>query len=132
MSENKPKRNLVGPWRSLHGAFWLFGLGYLALTGRWWPGILFLVALSLILEAILQRFAPQAYEEELPAAPEPAPEPVQTPAPPAPPPQEHRFDLLPAVCPKCGGPTRGTEVRWTGPQSADCPYCGANLPMRQG
>jgi len=43
---------------------------------------------------------------------------------------EHRLELLPATCPTCGGPLHGKDVRWTGPQSADCPYCGANLPMR--
>jgi DNA-directed RNA polymerase subunit RPC12/RpoP len=36
---------------------------------------------------------------------------------------------LPHVCPNCGGPIRGHEVKWTGVQSADCPYCGTNLPM---
>ena len=44
---------------------------------------------------------------------------------------EHRLHLLPATCPSCGGPTRGHEVKWTGPQSADCPYCGINLPMKK-
>ena len=43
---------------------------------------------------------------------------------------EHRLELLPATCPNCGGPLRGDNVKWTGAQSADCPYCGTNLPMR--
>ena len=41
----------------------------------------------------------------------------------------HRFELLPSTCPNCGGPLHGDNVKWTGAQSADCPYCGANLPM---
>ena len=41
-----------------------------------------------------------------------------------------RLDLLPSTCPHCGGPLHGDQVKWTGPQSANCPYCGLNLPMR--
>ncbi len=43
---------------------------------------------------------------------------------------EHRLELLPSTCPSCGGPISGRQVKWTGRQSADCPYCGVNLPMR--
>lgn len=137
MSTHEQKGKLTGPWRSVQVALWLVGLGVLALTGKWWPGILFLIALSLILEALLRRFAPHAFvelpaearEEPLPVDPvTPASPPVtQVHSPPAP---EHRLELLPLECPKCGGPIRGVEVSWTGPQSADCPYCGANLPMQ--
>ena len=45
-------------------------------------------------------------------------------------PAEHRLELLPATCPNCSAPIHGENVKWTGPQSADCPYCGVNLPMR--
>ena len=38
-------------------------------------------------------------------------------------------EILDEKCPKCGAPVRGDEVKWTGQQSADCSYCGANLPM---
>ncbi len=40
------------------------------------------------------------------------------------------LELLPSTCPSCGGPISGSQVKWTGPQSADCPSCGVNLPMR--
>ena len=130
------KRTLVGPWRNLHGAVWLIGLAILAWQGWWWPGILVLVAISMLLEGALMQFAPHAFVDEAPAASAPAPA-ASAPAPaasappaPAPATPEHRLELLPAVCPNCGGPIRGQEVRWTGPQSADCPYCGANLPIR--
>lgn len=43
---------------------------------------------------------------------------------------ERRLELLPANCPNCGAPLHGNDVKWTGAQSADCPYCGMNLPMR--
>ena len=131
MEKTERKRKLVGPWRNLHGAIWLVGLAILFWRGWFWPGILVLIALSMALEGILLRLAPQAFEEEVeapspPAAPvaaEAAPESISPPAP------EHRLELLPRTCPSCGGPIRGSEVKWTGPQSADCPYCGANLPM---
>ena len=128
---------LVGPWRQIHAAIWLIGLAILAWRGWWWPGILVLVGVSAIVEAVIQIAMPSA------VAPETQAEPLQHPAaavgPEAPPSSEqtgapsaesHRADLLPAECPKCGAPVRGNEVHWTGSRSADCPYCGANLPVR--
>jgi hypothetical protein len=32
---------------------------------------------------------------------------------------------LPPSCPGCGAPIRPNEVAWVGPESAECPYCGA-------
>ena len=129
MSKSKQKQRLVGPWRNLHGAVWIIGLAILAWKDWWWPGILVLIAISMVLEAVLMLYAPQAFEKMEPPSP---PSPIaETPMPssPAPSASEHLFDLLPSVCAKCGGPIRGHEVKWTGPQSADCPYCGANLQM---
>lgn len=139
MSKNKQKQKLVGPWRNLHGAVWLIGLAILAWRDWWWPGILVLVAISLVLEGILMQYAPQAFEKMEPssspspvaAAPMPSSAAPSAPVPSAPAPSapEHRFELLPSICARCGGPIRGHEVKWTGPQSADCPYCGASLAM---
>lgn len=42
----------------------------------------------------------------------------------------HRLELLPSNCPNCGGPINSENVKWTGVQSAECSYCGVNLPMR--
>jgi hypothetical protein len=132
MSKQGQKPRLVGPWRSLHGAIWLVGLAILAWRDWWWPGILVLIAISMVIEAVLMQFAPQAFEKtEQPAPPTPSSAPPPMPSPMAPLAQEHRPELLPTICPRCGGPIRGHEVRWTGPQSADCPYCGANLPMKK-
>jgi hypothetical protein len=133
MSTRKTNKELVGLWRSLHAVIWLVGLYILFTHGSFFPGILVLVVISAIYEGILQRFIPNAYEEQAPVEPlnttnVPArPEAVM--APPAP--FEHRIDLLPQVCPSCNGPIRGHEVKWTGPQSANCPYCGTNLPMNK-
>ena len=125
MSGSDHKKRLTGPYRNIEGAIWLIGLAILAWQGWWWPGILVLVGVSLLFEAVIMQLAPHAVEED----PSPATPPVVS-APPAPAvQQEHHLDLLPETCPKCGAPMRGHDVKWTGPQSADCPYCGANLPM---
>ncbi len=132
MSKNESKQQLVGPWRSIHAAVWLIGLAILFWTGDWWPGILVLIAISAIVEALIRRYVPGAVEVEEAAGsaatlPVASASPDAAPAQPAP--REHRLELLPSICPGCGGPIRGHEVKWTGVQSADCPYCGVNLPM---
>ena len=119
--EDKPK--LRDPWHSIQGAIWLIGLAVLFWKYWWWPGILILVAISSVAEALIREYAPGAVEKTEPSAPA---APSVTPASSTP---EHRLELLPAACPNCGGPIRGHEVKWTGPQSAGCPYCSANLPM---
>jgi hypothetical protein len=130
MNQKERKTRLVGPWRRLHAVIWLLGLAILAWGNWWWPGILFLVAISILYEAILSQFAPQAFDDLEPQTSQTSsPQSQSTPTPPAI--QEHRLELLPSVCPKCSAPIRGSEVKWTGPQSADCPYCGANLPMEK-
>ena len=138
MSKAESKKKLVGPWHSLHVAIWLIGIYVLYTRSLWWPGILVLVAISALYEAFLQRYVPEAYGDEgsrketsptqpvAPAAVTPAGyNPVEAPV------QEHRIELLPQACPSCNGPIRGHEVKWTGPQSANCPYCGTNLPMNK-
>jgi hypothetical protein len=130
MSKHKNNPKLTGPWRNIHGAVWLIGLAVIALNGWWWPGILVLVAISAILESVIMMVVPGAVESEAKedaaaAFGNTAFPGVQTPAAPA-----RRADLLPTNCPRCGAPTRGHEVTWTGERSADCPFCGANLPMK--
>jgi hypothetical protein len=138
MSKKEPKKKLVGPWRSIHAVIWLVGL-YLLFSRNWFfPGILVLLAISAIYEGLLAKYAPHAFEEEAPSAPDSPIEATSAPSPsvatassstPRVEVQEHRLELLPQVCPNCSGPIRGHEVKWTGPQSANCPYCGTNLPM---
>lgn len=134
MSVNEPKKRLVGPWRSLHAVIWLVGL-YILITRGWiFPGIFILMAVSAIYEGIVQRFAPRAFADETtpPSPPSPATPATVTSSPAySAPVQEHRIDLLPQVCPNCNAPVRGHEVKWTGPQSANCAYCGTNLPMNK-
>ncbi len=135
MNRHEQKRKLVGPWRNLHAAVWMIGLAVLFLKGWWWPGILVLCAISLVLEGLLMQFAPHAFEkEEQPPAPSPAiPVPPSAPSPAAPAAVafDDRFELLPPVCPRCGAPVRWQEVKWTGARTANCSYCGSNLPLKK-
>jgi hypothetical protein len=129
MREQKQETKQRSPWAAVQTAVWLIGLAILAWQNWWWPGILVLLAISGVTQALITRFAPPEPEAALqPASSAVDPAAALAPTPPGAP-AEHRLELLPAECPKCGGPIRGHEVRWTGPQSADCPYCGANLPM---
>ncbi len=132
MSDKKTKRELVGVWQVFHIILWAGGLYYLFTRGQFFPGILVLFALSAIYEALLRRYVPTAYKEQVGEVPATQGGTFQAQAPAnSPPPTslEHRLELLPQSCPNCNGPIRGHEVKWTGPQSADCPYCGTNLPM---
>jgi hypothetical protein len=135
----RKRTKLVGPWRNIHTAVWLIGLAILFWKGWWWPGILILVGISALVEGVIQAAVPEAVgPQPEPEAIRPESKPEEKARVPAPsvaaasaPEPEFRYDLLPAKCPGCGAPVRGHEVEWTGPQSADCQYCGTNLPMRQ-
>ena len=119
------------------GAIWMIGLGVLMLWGHWWPGILVLIGISMILGAFWKESAPQTFEDQEPPTIPPAPAASAPPVvrmpvvPPVSISTVHRLDLLPANCPHCGGPIRSNEVKWTGPQAAACPYCGSTLPMKK-
>jgi hypothetical protein len=133
MMKEKTKKKLKEPWGNLQGLVWMVGLIILAWKGWWWPGILVLAAISMFLEIFLGVVAPQAFEEveDETANPVEMLEQAPTAVPPVIAPQqaEPRFGRLPPSCPKCGGPIRGHEIQWTSATSADCPYCGGNLPM---
>jgi predicted Zn-ribbon and HTH transcriptional regulator len=139
MSENENKKKMVGPWRSVHGAIWLIGIVLMISYNWWWPGILVLIAISGVFEALLQKYAPEANVEENPvtksastqtSAESPSLDSINHTAEPISSTPVHRLELLPTVCPNCNGPIRANEIKWTGPQSANCPYCGSNLPMQ--
>jgi hypothetical protein len=121
----------------LSGAIWMIGIGVLMLWGHWWPGILVLIGISMFLGAFWKESTPQTFEDvgasTVPPTPTASVPPVVTiqTVPPAPVSAGHRLDLLPANCPHCGGPVRSHDVKWTGPQSASCPYCGSTLPMKK-
>jgi len=136
MKRNSRMTRVVRRRSRFHAAIWLIGLAVLAITDRWWPGILILVVISVLLETAVKggdqgdnvEGKPEIVEEEKPdVAPAPPPR-VETVVPPA---EVHKAEWLPLSCPKCGAPTRAAEVRWTGNANASCPYCGSNLPLKK-
>src|SRR5262245_51529947 len=114
---------LFHPWRPFRGFFWLFLLAFLFMGGggRWWPGILVLIGLAMLFGSLFRNTTPQWPQNPPPAALPVTPAPVEF---------IHRINLLPGTCPQCGGPIRSDEVKWTRKQSAACPYCGSDLPMK--
>ncbi len=130
MGTKKKKPQLKEPWRKIHGVIWLIGIAILAWQDWWWPGILVLVALSSITEAILLVKFPTTFESgaSQAAGGEENAIPVAETSAPA---LQYRLDLLPSECPKCSAPLRPHAVQWDHPQAAHCPYCGVLLPLRQ-
>jgi len=102
------------PWKRIQGAVWLIGLAILAWRDWWWPGILVLVAISGLVQAGIQLYLSNRskVQQDLSAEKDLA---------------KARAEWLPSICPNCGGPLSVSTVHWTGPATADCPYCKANL-----
>jgi len=129
--------------RDVIGGIWLIGLGILFLFDFFWPGILILAGLSMIVTALM----PPVKREMPPAAPTPAKvvdvqakeEPQASPA------QEeqlppslaekadllYRQSLLPETCPSCGGPVKQNvdKVAWKDDDTAECPFCSAKITI---
>ena len=137
-------------YHSLNSLVWIIGLWVLFTTHSWWPGIMILVGITMVLNTLANSdWAAQAtdrpaeVEESTPwqdwtrqPPPPPPPSPAlqpdsKQPVVQSPPPEpDHYSGWLPATCPSCGAPIRPQTVRWTGSQSADCAYCGSVLPRR--
>ena len=118
--------------KPFHGFFWVFIFMMIFSKGDWWPGILVLIGLSIVFGSFFQDETKPA-EAKNPSSPTfiPTPPPVAPKPVPAPVESIHRADLLPITCAQCGGFVRSYEVKWTGAQSAVCPYCGSNLTMKK-
>jgi hypothetical protein len=110
----KSEEELPLPWKRIQSAIWLIGLAIIAWQGWWWPGILVLVAISGIFQAIIQMMlAGQEKEAQV----------IQ---------QQNNLNQergrwLPATCPNCGAPLNVNNVNWTGDNNGNCPFCQANL-----
>ena len=129
-------RRVIRRRGQVHAAVWLIGLAVLAITGRWWPGILILVVISVLLETAVKRKDQSDGNEEVSETvkeekPEVSPSPLPRMESDTPQPEVHKAEWLPLNCPKCGAPTRAADVRWTGDSSAACPYCGSNLTIKK-
>ncbi len=106
----KDKESELPPiWQQVQTAIWLIGLAILFWQGWIFPGILVLVAISGITQALIMAYVKQ---KEGAAAVETA-----------------RELNLPPSCPNCGGPISHQSVRWTGTHTAACPYCGAAIKV---
>ena len=110
----------------------MIGLAVLFFSGHWWPGILVLIGISMVVSAVWRGSQPEDY-----SAPQPQPQPMAPAAPfvipnpsPAPVSYAPRADLLPGNCPRCGAPVRPNELKWNGSHAA-CSYCGSALPMNK-
>ncbi len=126
-------------WGTFKGLIWPLGLLVLFFTGWWWPGILILVGLSMVLDALSRSAHDRA---EWQPAPEPptAPPPAPPPAPPtAPPPADDQAHWEPARAyappppPPADDRAGGEPVAWSGLEPAPmtlpntCPQCGGPL-----
>ena len=112
--QKNSEEDLPVPWKKIQGAIWLVGLAILFWKGWWWPGILILAAISGLFQGLVQLYLERNKTQEEAQ--------VQAQAL-----DQERATWLPAVCPNCGGPLSVSTVRWTGPNTGDCPYCSANL-----
>ena len=113
MSDAKSKeRELTGLYAAIQSGIWLIGLAILFYTGNWFPGILILVAISGITQAVLQALAKRDEEKAQVA-------------------QAARQAALsvPSNCPTCGAAISASNVVWTGATTAHCPYCKAAVPL---
>lgn len=144
-----------GMIKSVQSAVWMIGMGYLFWTGNWWPGMFYLIGISILVEVVLklvfastlqnQEFdedsfeAPQADDEDR-LRPDPIPSPYNTrmqrlDPEPIPPVQklsrEYRLDLLPPNCPNCGAPIGEKDVEMVGIKTAKCSFCGANMALHE-
>jgi hypothetical protein len=126
--------------KSVQSGIWLIGIGVLLLTGYWWPGILILIGLSMLANAMMPEDTPARVEMPAPTVAVDESGASMTPEggiPPAlgegysPEPAAHSTAVLPGSCPMCGGPVLAmeNELEWIGYQSARCPWCAVELPL---
>ena len=135
---------------NVNAAVWLIGLGILWITNLWWPGILILIGISMLVQVLVRSSAVEpaiapppattpmkeavlveepkkdtAWESEKAETPAfiQSEDPGTTTA--------HNEILLPKVCPVCGGPVaeNAHKVEWLGEKTARCPFCNAVLNL---
>lgn len=111
--EKKEERELPQMYAAVHSAIWLVGLAILFWTGWWFPGILVLIAISGVAQALLMQMAKRDEEKAAVAAS------ARTAA-----------MAVPPNCPTCGAAISASSVNWTGPTTAHCPYCKAAIPLK--
>lgn len=126
MPRGSRRYRLSSQARDAQNAIWLIGLGVLFFTGRWWPGILIVIGVSMVVGALVRRLElPDAPPPPLASPPPPAPAPAGPAAPIHTVPPAPRPRRLPDQCPYCGAPPRSLPQRDINPNL--CPFCGSDL-----
>jgi cytochrome c biogenesis protein ResB len=115
--KNGEEPNLPGLYAAVQSAIWLIGLAILFWSDWWFPGILVLVAISGITQALLAKMA--ASEEQKATDKAALAAAARTAA-----------MAVPPNCPTCGAAISAATVNWTGPAAAQCPYCKAAIPLK--
>lgn len=106
-------------WQQVHSAIWMIGLAILFWQGWWWPGILVLVALSGLAQALIHWQVKRAEDTR-----QQIQQRQQI--------QETRAAKLPENCPNCGAPLNAAAVTWISNNTATCPYCMAAVKALDG
>jgi hypothetical protein len=107
------EHNLPQLYAAVQSAIWLIGLALLFWSGWWFPGILVLIAVSGITQALLAQMAKRDEEKASVAAS-----------------ARSAAMAVPSNCPTCGAAISANTVTWTGPTTAQCPYCKAAIPLK--
>ncbi|MEE4193892.1 MAG: hypothetical protein V2J07_01715 [Anaerolineae bacterium] len=144
----------------INGVIWMIGIFYLSYTGNWFPGILYLVAITAVINIVApllfagltskDEYDPEDFSaparaddldgQERPLAPDPVGSPNNTrmqrldpdPIPPLHPlSREYRTDLLPPKCPNCGAPISEKDVEMVGIKTAKCGFCGSHFSLTE-
>lgn len=124
-NQKDEKEKLPGPWREIQGAIWLIGLAVLFWQSWFWPGILVVIAISAIFEAVVRLVIKPS--QQLPATETGVP---AAPAERSAPDREQAAVRLPSRCPNCGAPISEEVVNWSNDhQHASCPYCKSNISL---
>lgn len=99
-------------WEQVQSAIWLVGLAILFWRSWWWPGILILIAVSGLTQALFYSMTQREAEAKEAVIAQRTLE-------------ETRATALPERCPACGGPLTTQSVIWKSSTTAACPWCTA-------
>lgn len=124
-SRHDDEKELPGVWNGIQGAIWLIGIAIIAWQGWWWPGILVLVAVSGITQALMRSHVKKqeaaALEQQVVRRQEAQERALHA----------TRAETLPARCPACGAPLSAATVLWRSPTTATCPYCDTGVTVKR-